>query len=87
MDIIVLDTPTGDVMLVTTHNPTVLNALESEDIPGVVVCYRDAKDVQLYSDKFQSDEIAMLMDRFQVGHLGIRDFFKKYRRFLTAATG
>jgi hypothetical protein len=32
-----------DVM-VTTHNPAVLNALEAEDIPGVVVCYRDANE-------------------------------------------
>lgn len=31
-------------VIVTTHNPAVLNALEAEDIPGVVVCYRDAID-------------------------------------------
>lgn len=31
----------GIDVLVTTHNPAVLNALEAEDIPGVVVCYRD----------------------------------------------
>lgn len=34
----------GIDVIVTTHNPAVLNALESEDIPGVVVCYRDAMD-------------------------------------------
>lgn len=34
----------GIDIIVTTHNPAVLNALESEDIPGVVVCYRDALD-------------------------------------------
>lgn len=34
----------GIDIIVTTHNPAVLNALESEDIPGVVVCYRDAID-------------------------------------------
>ncbi|AGL03335.1 AAA family ATPase [Desulfoscipio gibsoniae] len=29
-------------VLVTTHNPAVLNAVQAEDMPGVVVCYRDA---------------------------------------------
>jgi len=34
----------GIDVIVTTHNPASLNALESEDIPGVVVCYRDTED-------------------------------------------
>jgi len=32
----------GIDIIVTTHNPASLNALKAEDIPGVVVCYRDA---------------------------------------------
>lgn len=28
-------------VIATTHNPALLNALSREDIPGVVVCYRD----------------------------------------------
>jgi len=31
-------------LIVTTHNPAILNALSADDIPGVVVCYRDAAD-------------------------------------------
>lgn len=31
-------------VIVTTHNPAVLNALHPEDIPGVVICYRDFTD-------------------------------------------
>ena len=31
----------GIDLIVTTHNPALLNALEGEDIPGVVVCFRD----------------------------------------------
>ncbi|NLI13906.1 AAA family ATPase [Pelotomaculum propionicicum] len=34
----------GIDVIVTTHNPAALNALEAEDVPGVVVCYRDAFD-------------------------------------------
>lgn len=34
----------GIDIIVTTHNPALLNALEAEDIPGVVVCYRGAND-------------------------------------------
>ena len=34
----------GIDVIVTTHNPAVLNALEAEDVPGVIVCYRDAFD-------------------------------------------
>lgn len=34
----------GIDIIVTTHNPAVLNALEAEDIPGVVVCYRATED-------------------------------------------
>ncbi len=34
----------GIDVIVTTHNPAVLNALEAEDVPGVVVCYRDADE-------------------------------------------
>lgn len=29
-------------VLVTTHNPAVLNAIEAEEMAGVVICYRDA---------------------------------------------
>ncbi|SFR17218.1 AAA family ATPase [Desulfoscipio geothermicus] len=32
----------GIDVIVTTHNPAVLNAVKAEDVPGVVVCYRDA---------------------------------------------
>ena len=34
----------GIDVIITTHNPAVLNALEAEDMPGVIVCYRDAFD-------------------------------------------
>jgi len=34
----------GIDVIVTTHNPAALNALEAEDIPGVVVCYRDVDE-------------------------------------------
>jgi hypothetical protein len=30
--------------IVTTHNPALLIALKAEDIPGVVLCYRDEHD-------------------------------------------
>lgn len=33
----------GIDIIVTTHNPALLNALEAADIPGVVVCYREEK--------------------------------------------
>ena len=32
----------GIDVIVTTHNPALLNALDANDMPGVVVCYRDA---------------------------------------------
>ncbi|MDD4239067.1 MAG: hypothetical protein PHT62_11025 [Desulfotomaculaceae bacterium] len=31
-------------------------------------------DIQLYSEKFEADDIVMLMDRYHVGHLGLRGF-------------
>lgn len=34
----------GIDVIVTTHNPAVLNAVEAEDMPGIVVCYRDANE-------------------------------------------
>lgn len=34
----------GIEVIVTTHNPAVLNALEAEDISGVAVCYRDKNE-------------------------------------------
>ncbi len=34
----------GIDVIVTTHNPALLNALEAEDVPGVVVCYRDVDE-------------------------------------------
>lgn len=30
-------------IIATTHNPALLNSLSREDIPGVVICYRDSE--------------------------------------------
>lgn len=41
-------------------------------------------DILLYSEKFEADDIAMLMSRFHVEHLAVRDFFQKHRRFFNS---
>ena len=43
-------------------------------------------DIQMYSEKFEADDIALLMQRFHVEHLAVRDFFQKQAAFSTAVT-
>ena len=42
-------------------------------------------DIQMYSEKFEADDIALLMQRFHVEHLAVRDFFQKHRRFFNSS--
>jgi len=39
----------------------------------------------MYSEKFEADDIALLMQRFHVEHLAVRDFFQKHRCFFNSS--
>jgi len=41
-------------------------------------------DILLFSEKFEADDIAVLMHRLHVDHLAGRDFFQKYRNFFNS---
>ncbi|WP_281889979.1 AAA family ATPase [Paenibacillus sp. YYML68] len=61
-------------VLITTHNPTLLNALTREELLGVVLCYRDPYDG---SSKFYSlpdiESLPTLLSKGYLGDLTVRD--------------
>lgn len=61
-------------ILITTHNPTLLNALTKEDLLGVVLCYRDQMDG---SSKFyplpDMESLPVLLAKGNLGDLTVRD--------------
>ncbi|WP_433945488.1 AAA family ATPase [Paenibacillus sp. SN-8-1] len=61
-------------VIITTHNPTLLNALTKEELLGVVLCYRDQIDG---SSKFYSlpdmESLPTLLSKGNLGDLTVRD--------------
>ncbi|WP_410513462.1 AAA family ATPase [Paenibacillus sp. BR2-3] len=61
-------------VVITTHNPTLLNALTKEDMLGVVLCYREPNDG---SSKFYSlpdiESLPILLSKGSLGDLTVRD--------------
>ncbi len=61
-------------VIVTTHNPTLLNALSKEELLGVVLCYRDPEDG---SSKFyplpDMDSLPALLSKGNLGDLTVKD--------------
>ncbi|OXS58830.1 hypothetical protein B1A99_12750 [Cohnella sp. CIP 111063] len=61
-------------VIITTHNPTLLNALTREELLGVVLCYRDLNDG---SSKFYSlpdmESLPALLSKGNLGDLTVRD--------------
>lgn len=61
-------------VIITTHNPTLLNALSKEELFGVVLCYRDPEDG---SSKFYSlpdmESLPVLLSKGNLGDLTVRD--------------
>ncbi|HLN65346.1 MAG TPA: hypothetical protein VK464_27810 [Symbiobacteriaceae bacterium] len=57
-------------MIATTHNPALLNALEKDDLQGVVVCYRDAEQGDSrFVPWLKVDAYPALMVRAKLGDL------------------
>ncbi|MEK3761576.1 AAA family ATPase [Paenibacillus sp. FSL P4-0338] len=61
-------------VIITTHNPTLLNALSKEELFGVVLCYRDPDNG---SSKFYSlpdmESLPVLLSKGNLGDLTVRD--------------
>ncbi|MFB9279555.1 AAA family ATPase [Cohnella cellulosilytica] len=61
-------------VIITTHNPTLLNALTREELLGVVLCYRDSSDG---SSKFYSlpdiEFLPALLSKGNLGDLTVRN--------------
>ncbi len=61
-------------VIITTHNPTLLNALSREELLGVVLCYRDLEDG---SSKFYPlpdiDSLPTLLSKGNLGDLTVKD--------------
>ncbi|MFH5181550.1 AAA family ATPase [Paenibacillus sp. TAB 01] len=61
-------------VLLTTHNPTLLNALTIEELLGVVLCYRDPNDG---SSRFYAlpdiESLPALLSKGNLGDLTVRD--------------
>ncbi|NQX46917.1 ATP-binding protein [Paenibacillus tritici] len=61
-------------VIITTHNPALLNALSKEELFGVVLCYRDPEDG---SSKFFSlpdmESLPVLLSKGNLGDLTVRD--------------
>lgn len=61
-------------VIITTHNPALLNALSREELLGVVLCYRDPNDG---SSKFHPlpdiDSLPALLSKGNLGDLTVRD--------------
>lgn len=61
-------------VIITTHNPTLLNALTREELLGVVLCYRDPIDG---SSKFYPlpdiDSLPALLSKGNLGDLTVKD--------------
>ncbi|MDI4648041.1 AAA family ATPase [Cohnella hashimotonis] len=61
-------------VIITTHNPTLLNALTREELLGVVLCYRDPNDG---SSKFYAlpdiESLPTLLSKGNLGDLTVKD--------------
>jgi len=61
-------------VIITTHNPVLLNAFTKEELLGVMLCYRDANDG---SSKFYSlpdiESLPVLLSKGNLGDLTVRD--------------